>query len=111
SDIVTLSRAILVRGTADGQRGWRVTASELERVVLTAVRSILSDQAALVVSLEDSAEGAETLEQILGVVSSWRERLRTEGEARAALSELIKQVQLTEAGLRVTVNIPIASVS
>jgi len=104
-----VSRA-LVRGTADGQRGWRVTASELERVVLMAARSILSDQAALVVSLEDSAEGAETLEQILGVVSSWRERLRTEGEARAALSELIKQVQLTEAGLRVTVNIPIASV-
>jgi site-specific DNA recombinase len=104
-----VSRA-LVRGTADGHRGWRVTASELERVVLTAARSILSDQAALVVSLEDSAEGAEKLEQILGVVSTWRERLRTEGEARAALSELIKQVQLTEAGLRVTVNVPVVSV-
>jgi site-specific DNA recombinase len=104
-----VSRA-LVRGTADGHRGWRVTASELERVVLTAARSILSDQVALVVSIDDSSEGAEELEQILGVVSTWRERLRTEGEARAALSELIKQVQLTEAGLRVTVNVPVVSV-
>jgi site-specific DNA recombinase len=42
----------LVRGTnADGKRGWRVPASELERVVLTAARSILTDQAALVVGI------------------------------------------------------------
>jgi site-specific DNA recombinase len=74
--------------------------------VLAVLRSILADQAGLVAGIEDSTE----VEQILGMVANWRERLRTEDEARAALSELIKQVQLTEAGLRVTVNIPIAAV-
>jgi hypothetical protein len=36
--------------------------------------------------------------------------LRNESEARAALGELIKQVQLTQTGLRVTVNLPVVSV-
>jgi len=99
-----------VRGTtADGQRGWRVPAPGLERVVLTATRSILADPAALVVSIQDSSEGTESVEQILGSASNWRERLGTEGEAQAALGELIKQVQLTETGLRLTVNLPVVA--
>ena len=100
----------LVRGTtADGKRGWRVPAPELERVVLTSARSILADQAALVVGIQDSSEAAENVEQILGIASNWSERLRNESEARAALGELIKHVQLTQTGLRVTVNIPVVS--
>jgi hypothetical protein len=47
------------------------------------------------------------VEQILGIASKWSERLRTEGEAPAALDELIKQVQLTESGLRLTINLPV----
>ena len=35
--------------------------------------------------------------------------MRTESEARAALAELIKHVQLTQTGLRVTVNLPVVS--
>jgi site-specific DNA recombinase len=101
----------LVRGTTDGsKRGWRVPAPELERVVLTAVRSILADQAALVVGIQDSSEDTENVEQILGIASNWSERLRDESAAPAALAELIKQVQLTQTGLRVTVNLPVVSV-
>ena len=100
----------LVRGTTDGsKRGWRVPAPELERVVLTAARSILADQAALVVGIQDSSEDTENVEQILGIASNWSERLRTESEARAALGELIKHVQLTQTRLRVTVNLPVVS--
>jgi len=101
----------LVRGTiTDGKRGWRVPARELERAALAAARSILADRAALVLGMQDSSEDAENIEQILGIASKWIERLRTEGEAFGALGELIKQIQLTEAGLRVTVNLPIVSV-
>jgi hypothetical protein len=48
--------------------------------------------------------------QLLDIASNWRQRLSTESEARGTLGELIKQVQLTETGLRVTVNIPAGSV-
>jgi site-specific DNA recombinase len=83
-----------------------VAAPELEQAVLAVLRSILADQAGLVAGIEHSAE----IEQILGMISNWRERLGDEDEARVALVELIKRVQLTGTGLRVTVTIPIASV-
>jgi site-specific DNA recombinase len=101
----------LVRGAAvDSKRGWRVPATQLEMAVLTAARSILADQAALVLGIQDSSEAAENVEQILGIALNWSERLRNESEARAALDELIKQVQLTQTGLRVTINMPVVSV-
>src|SRR5438552_6765654 len=81
----------LVSGTANGRRGWRVPAPELEQAVLAVLRSILADQAGLVAGLEDSTE----IEQILGMVSNWRGRVGDEDEARAALADLIKRVQLT----------------
>ena len=59
--------------------------------------------------LQDSAGDAD-LEQILGVASDWRQRLSTEDEALPALAELIKQVQLTSSGLRLTVNLPVVKV-
>ena len=58
-------------------------------------------------ALGDSSEDVEDLEQILAVASDRRQRLSTEGEALPALADLIKQVQLTGAGLRVTLNLPI----
>jgi hypothetical protein len=41
--------------------------------------------------------------------ATWRERLGREDEARGVLAELIQRVQLAEAGLRVTLNVPAAS--
>jgi len=105
-----VSRALVRGTTADVKRGWRVPAPELERAVLTALRSVLADQAALALGIQDSSKDAENVEQILGIASKWSERLHTEGEAPAVLGELIKQVQLTESGLRVTINLPVVRV-
>jgi site-specific DNA recombinase len=105
-----VSRSLVSGTTGHGNRGWRVPASELERAVVTAVRSILADQAGLAVNIQDSDEGTENLERILRTASDWRERLYTETEGLNTLGELIKQVQLTESGLRVTINLPIVSV-
>jgi hypothetical protein len=96
-----VSRSLVRGSAADGERGWRVPAPELERAVLSALRSILGDQAGLTAGIEDPAE----LEQILTTVANWRERLDSESAGRTALTELIKQVQLTVTGLRVTVNL------
>jgi len=105
-----VSRSLVKGTTTDGKRGWRVPAAELERAVLTVARSILADQAALVLGIQDSSEYGENLEQILGIASNWRERLSTEDEALGAVGELIKQVQLTESGLRVTLSLRVVGV-
>ena len=73
--------------------------------MLTASRSIVADQAALVAGMEDSAE----IEQALASIASWRKRLDTENDAHAVVAELIKQVQLTATGLKVTLNLPLVA--
>jgi DNA invertase Pin-like site-specific DNA recombinase len=105
-----VSRSLIRGTTRDGACGWRVPAPELERLVLTAAQSILADQAALMLSLQDFSEDAENPEQILGIASNWRKRLSTEGETLRTLGELTKQVQLTESGLRLTLNLPLVRV-
>jgi site-specific DNA recombinase len=100
----------LVRGaTAHGKPGWRLPAPELERAVLAAVRMILADQAALLIGIQDFAEAADDVEQILGIAANWRERLSGEGEVPDTLSELLKQVQLTQSGLWVTINLAVGA--
>jgi site-specific DNA recombinase len=105
-----VSRTLIRGTTTDGERGWRVPAPELERAVLTAAQSILADQAGLILSIQDSSEDADNLEQILAIAADWHKRLSTEGEALGTLGELIKQVQLTQSGLRVTINLPLVRV-
>jgi hypothetical protein len=94
----------LVRATK-AKRGWRIPAPELERTVLTASRSILADQAALLAGIEDSAE----IEQALTSIASWRKRLSTENDAHTLMAELVKQVQLTATGVKVTLNVPLVA--
>jgi DNA invertase Pin-like site-specific DNA recombinase len=105
-----VSRSLIRGKPIDVGRGWRVPAPELERVVLTATRSILADQAALALGIQDSSKDVENIEQILGIASKWSERLHTENDAQAVLGELIKQVQLTGSGFRVTINLPVVKV-
>ena len=84
-------------------------ALELERAVLAAARLILADQAALVASINNAPESAGDVERMLAAAANWREQLGRKDEARGALAELIQRVQLAEAGLRVTLNVPAAS--
>jgi len=105
-----VSRALVRGTTTKGERGWRVPAPELERVVLTATRSVLADQAGLVMGMQHSSGDAENVEQILGVALKISDRLHAEGDkALSELGELVKQVQLTESGLRVAISLPVVS--
>jgi site-specific DNA recombinase len=101
-----VSRGLVRGAVADGKRGWRVSAPELERAVIAAMRRILADEASLVAGIEHSFE----LEQVLGLVANWRKRLGMENEARAILTESIRQVQLTATGLRLVINMPMISI-
>lgn len=102
-----VSRGLVRKSAKNGMRGWRISAPELERAVLDVARSILGDSAAMTAALRESGPGSDNVEQILGMASDWRQRLLSEPEAVAALAELIKRVQLSEKGIRVTLKFPI----
>jgi hypothetical protein len=104
-----VSRGLVRKSAKVGQRGWRISAPELERAVLNIAHSILGDHAAIITAFQESGSGpdnVDNVEQILGMASDWRQRLLSKTEAGAAISELIKRVQLRGQGIRVTVKLP-----
>jgi DNA invertase Pin-like site-specific DNA recombinase len=100
----------LVRGTPnDGQRGWRVSARELERAVTGTVRTILDNRASVIAALQESGTEISDVDQVVAIASDWRQRLLSETEAPAAISELIASVQLTDKGIRIALKVRIPS--
>jgi len=99
----------LVRATANGQRGWRVPARELERVVTGAVRIMFDNPTTMIAALQESGTEISDVTQILALASNWRRRLLSEIEAPAAIGELVASVQLTDKGIRIALKVPIPS--
>jgi len=99
----------LVRATANGQRGWRVPARELERVVTGAVRIMFDNPTTMIAALQESVTEISDVTQILALASNWRRRLLSETEAPAAIGELVASVQLTDKGIRIALKVPIPS--
>jgi len=99
----------LVRATANGQRGWRVPARELERVVTGAVRIMFDNPTTMIAALQESGTEISDVTQILALASNWRRRLLSETEAPAAIGELVASVQLTDKGIRIALKVPIPS--
>jgi site-specific DNA recombinase len=97
----------LVRGAQeDAEHGWRVSAPELERSASTAAQGMLADRDALAQAVEDADIDANRLPAVLKSAHEWIERLRTKREAISALAELIKRVEVSRDGIRVSLKLP-----
>ena len=97
-----------MRGSAaEGQRGWRVPAPELERAVAIAARSILDDKAAILEALQGAAIENIDINQVFTLAIEWRERLLSEFDRSKALVELVEKATLTDEGIRVGLKLPI----
>jgi site-specific DNA recombinase len=98
-----VSRELITQGrgsTADGEKGWRLAAPELERSVVASVRSILDDHAALATTLQEA--GASTTE-INAVLKA--------AEAKPAsfdppkIAALVTRVDLRQDGMELSLNL------
>jgi site-specific DNA recombinase len=96
----------VIKGAADSAgRGWRFPAPEIERTVAASAGQILRDRIELATAALGLAENR--LSVILVAAEGWRERLQSEVEAGAALSALVDRVDLSDAGIRVSLKVPI----
>jgi DNA invertase Pin-like site-specific DNA recombinase len=102
-----VSRALVRGSTAEGERGWRVPAQELERAVAIAARSILDDKAAILDALQGAGMGDTDVNQVFTFAADWRERLRSDMERSTALVELVEKAILTDEGIRLGLKIPV----
>jgi site-specific DNA recombinase len=98
----------LVRGeSTSAEKGWRVSAPELEQTVASAAQGVLADRDALAGDVEEAGIDANRLLGTFKSAREWIERLRT--EAASALAELIARVELSTGGIKLALKLPIST--
>jgi len=95
----------LVRGADKTRdRGWRISAQEIEHTVMAAARQMLSDRGALASTLKACGLAAAELKQALEVVDRKVKSVDELGAMDAAGS-IIDRVELKRDGMQVTLNL------
>jgi len=98
----------LVRGESkDPEHAWRISAPEIEQTISAAAREILGNRAAIALALEESGTDPNRLKPFLESAQAWIERLRSDTEATAALSELTERIDLSREGFRLSLKLPL----
>ncbi len=98
----------LVRGDSDTpEKGWRISAPEIEQRVVAAAQAARSDQPAIALALEASGDDPNGLRTVLKSAHTWSERLASRNESAAALGELIERVQLSRESLHLSLKLPL----
>jgi hypothetical protein len=100
----------LVRGDSDTpERGWRISAPEIEQTVTAAAVAMLADESAVTLALEKSRTNSDRLSCALASSQSWLERLQSASESAAALAELVTRVDMSREGMQLLLELPIAT--
>jgi site-specific DNA recombinase len=103
-----VSRSLVKGEEKDAQRGWRLPAIEIERIVATAARGMLSDKAATTLALEESGNESASLASVLRSAAFQLERLQSETDRPAALAEITDRAEVGHDGIRLAIKLPMA---
>ena len=99
----------LINGTRESARGgWRLPAAEIERTVASAAYTILGDEAAITNAALANGLAEQQLPSLFSLAAAWMKRLQLDIEVGAALSAVVDRVDLIEAGIRVSLKLPIS---
>jgi site-specific DNA recombinase len=103
-----VSRLLLTEGRrATRDRGWRLPAKEIERSVAVAATTLLEDNSAVVVAIQQREIEPERIMPILERAASWIRELRSDAGGKA-LATLVDRVDLARDGFRLTLRLPIS---
>jgi hypothetical protein len=92
------------------QRGWRLSATEIERAMAIAARAILDDRPGLLETLEKSEIDSPDVRAMLEAAADYSPRLTAQIDMEACLTDLVERVELLEHGIRVSIKLPARSV-
>jgi DNA invertase Pin-like site-specific DNA recombinase len=106
-----VSRKLVTAGAEDRERGWRVSAPELERSVAAAAQAMLGDRDAIAQACEESGVETNRLPSVLKSAQALIDRLRIRSEAASALAELAERVELSRGGIRVSLKLLLSAVA
>jgi len=99
----------LVRGGGsprEAKKGWRLAAPELEQSVLVSAQSILNDQAALAIRLQEAGVSPTEIDSVLKASSAKSALLESPvTQAVPTFLELVKRVDLRKDGFEISMNL------
>jgi len=95
----------LLKGS--GQDGWRLSAAELEGVVLSGARQMLGDQRLLVAAVAAHDLAAPQIASLLRVAAERGQQLESAPPDHEQLRSLLERVELQSEGLRLTLRLPL----
>ncbi|MDO8430927.1 MAG: recombinase family protein [Candidatus Binatus sp.] len=99
------SRSLANGSSGEGERGWRLPATEIERSVLSATRQILNDRVAIASAVGEIGADVDQVRAVLHSATQWCQRLNVDAEAWTALKELVERVDLKRDGIGVTLRL------
>jgi site-specific DNA recombinase len=102
-----VSRSLARGESTSAEKGWRVSAPELEQLVAAAAQRVLGERDALGGAVEEAGIDANRLLGAFKSAQEWIEQLRT--EAASAIAELIARVELSTSGIKLSLKLPIGS--
>ena len=80
---------------------------EIERNLAAAVAKILDERTAIVADVDEAGLDAHDITSIFATAAEWSARLRSEAEASTALKSLVDRAELHQAGIRLSIRLPI----
>jgi site-specific DNA recombinase len=95
----------LIRSSARGKKGWRLTALELEKSVIMAAGSMLSDRAAIVAAVPDTETSAAAVEAALQAAEAAKTQLDSDLDKSAVIARLVRRVELRKEGIQVSLDL------
>ncbi len=105
-----VSKGLVTGSAKDPQRGWRLSATEIERAVAIVARSILDDRPDLLEALEKSEIESPDVRATLEAAADYGRRLVAEIDVEACLTDLVERVELLEQGIQVSIKLPVPSI-
>jgi DNA invertase Pin-like site-specific DNA recombinase len=104
-----VSRYLVRSDSNTPEKGWRISAPEIEQTVSAAAVAMLADKSAVTLALETSGTNSDRLSCALNSAQSWLERLQSASELAAALAELVTRVDISREAMQLLLELPIAT--
>jgi len=106
-----VSKGLITGSAKDAHSGWRLSATEIERAVAIAARSILDDRPKLIETLEKSEIQTTDVRATLETAADYSRRLGAQIDMEASLIDLVERVELLEQGIRVSIKLLVPSIA
>src|SRR5579862_1012556 len=95
----------LIRSSAKGGKGRRLTALELEKSVVIAASSMLADRAGIIAAVPDAETSATAVEAALQASEAARRQLDSDPDKSAVIDRLVHRVELRKDAMRISLDL------